>query len=450
MDATHPIWHTPAVRAAVAAGNFGTLIRVTRMAQNLTLTQAGQICGYSASTMSRIETGRQPLTDVTVLRRYAIAFGIPPQFFGLATPNPQPSGETTACAATVCGTCVPENGDAPVRRRQLLTGLVGVTGATLLGIPSTASAARSTDLNQLVATPGTVAQPVGHRALRSSLTSARSLYESCRYAELSSALPEIIAAAQSSRDAADGTLQESLFAVLADAYSLASSLCTRLNDDALAWVTADRARSAAQSSGNPASQAEAARTASISMRRHGHHATATSLLTETAIALDVDSGSSSLLGTYGSLLCTASYTAAQAGDRSRALDLITEADQAARRIGALEPSAGFTVAQVDVYQIGVRTALGDVGSALDFARRIDIRALPTAERQARFCVDTARAWQRFGDDHKCYHALRIAEHLAPEEVHRQSVRTLVSELLVTRRPTPTGLREFAVRIGATV
>jgi hypothetical protein len=93
--------------------------------------------------------------------------------------------------------------------------------------------------------------------------------------------------------------------------------------------------------------------------------------------------------------------------------------------------------------------LGDVGSALDFARRIDIRALPTAERQARFCVDTARAWQRFGDNHKCYHALRIAEHLAPEEVKRPSVRALVSELLAARGPAPTGLRGFANRIGAT-
>jgi hypothetical protein len=423
---------------------------VTRMARNLTLTQAGQLCGYSASTMSRIETGRQPLTDVTALRRYAATFGIPPRLFGLTTPSSDPNGGTPANGGTVRGTCLPENGELPVRRRQLLTGLVGVTGATLLGIPSTASTAPSPDLSQLVATsPRAVARPMSRQALRSSLASARSLFERCRYTDLASALPDLIATAQASRNAATGVHQEWLSSVLADAYSLASCLCTRLNDDGLAWVTADRARSAAHASGNPASQAEAARMASISMRRHGHHTAATSLLTETALSLGDDSDDPTLLGTYGSLLCTASYTAAQAGDRSQSLDLITEASQTARRVQDLAPSAGFTVAQVDIYQIGVRTALGEVGSALDAARRIDVRELPTAERQARFCVDTARAWQRFGDNDKCYQALRIAEHIAPEAVQRPSVRTLVSDLLVARGPAPSGLREFATRIGAT-
>ena len=52
---------------------------------------------------------------------------------------------------------------------------------------------------------------------------------------------------------------DDIAALLADAYSLASDLCTRLHDDALAWVTAERARSAAPASGDVASVAEAAR-----------------------------------------------------------------------------------------------------------------------------------------------------------------------------------------------
>ena len=39
MDATHPIWRTPAVRQAAEAGQFGVLIRMTRTARRLTFVQ---------------------------------------------------------------------------------------------------------------------------------------------------------------------------------------------------------------------------------------------------------------------------------------------------------------------------------------------------------------------------------------------------------------------------
>jgi hypothetical protein len=134
---------------------------------------------------------------------------------------------------------------------------------------------------------------------------------------------------------------------------------------------------------------------SIAMRRHGHHDTATTLLTSTALGLGADSGDPApgLLATYGSLLCTAAYTAAQHGSRNQALELITEAETAAARLGgARAPHTPFSPANVTIYQIGVHTALGDAGTALDHARRIDLRRVPTPERQARFCVDTARSW----------------------------------------------------------
>ncbi|MGH3936142.1 MAG: hypothetical protein ACRDS1_14395 [Pseudonocardiaceae bacterium] len=75
--------------------------------------------------------------------------------------------------------------------------------------------------------------------------------------------------------------------------------------------------------------------ASIALRRHGHHDTATTLLVTTALDLGADFGDPApeMLVTYGSLLCTASYTAAQHGNRSGALELITEAETVAKRLG---------------------------------------------------------------------------------------------------------------------
>lgn len=64
-----------------------------------------------------------------------------------------------------------------MRRRQLLTGLVSVTGAEVLGAPNQGSTALAGSLNGLLATSAdTTAQPVSAQAARSSLAAARSLF----------------------------------------------------------------------------------------------------------------------------------------------------------------------------------------------------------------------------------------------------------------------------------
>ncbi len=424
MDATHPIWRTPTVKEAVAAGQFGALIRMTRTARQLSLVRAGKLVGYSASTLSRIETGQRKLTDVTQLRRFADALGIPPHLFGLTSLAAGAAPLPSAPAPTTVSGTPREGGDDPVRRRELLTGLVSVTGTALLGVtaqPYGAHAAQSARPLHLLLIdgPSRALPPAGLQVLRSRLAAARATFQACRYSELAGMLPDVIATAQTSLDEATGQQHDQVAALLSDAYSLASNLCSKLHDDALAWVTAERARSAAHASGDPASIAEAARMTSIAMRRHGHHDTATTLLTSTALGLGAESGkpAPALLATYGSLLCTAAYTAAQHGNRHHALELITEAETAATRLGGdRAPHTPFSPTNVTIYQIGVHTAFGDAGTALDHARKIDLRSVPTPERQARFCVDTARAWHRFGSPANCFQALRVAGRCAPEEL----------------------------------
>jgi hypothetical protein len=155
---------------------------------------------------------------------------------------------------------------------------------------------------------------------------------------------------------------------------------------------------------------------------------------------------------YGSLLLTASYSAAQGGKRASALDLAGEAEKAAHRMrraaaGGLF-STDFTTDQVALYRIGIHHALGDDTGALHHARNINVNRLPTAERRARFCLDLARTYQSLDDPEKVYQALLAAERYAPEDVRRPSVRTVVGELLYAPGSMP-GLRTFARRIGTT-
>lgn len=445
MEATHPLWTTPAAEHAAAAGDYGVLIRIARTARGLSLVQAGRLLGYSASTLSRIETGQRALADITELRHFADALSVPLSVFGLMPTATGAASPPPVSTRTTVGETPREGGDDPVRRRELLAGLVSVTGTALLG-----TAARAASPMPPTTPAGPDVAPVSIGVLRARVAAARATFHACRYQDLAVGLPDVIATAQATLDHTAGQHHDQTAALLADAYSLASDLCSRLHDDALAWVTAERARACAAVSGDPASIAEAARMTSIALRRHGHHDTATTLLTRTALDLGASAGDPApdVLATYGSLICTAAYTAAQHGSRHQALDLITEAEAAATRLGgARAPHTPFSPANVTIYRIGVHTALGDPGTALTHARTIALRSLPTPERQARFCLDTARAWDRYGNPTNCLTALQAAERCAPEELRRSSVRTLISSMLDAPGPTPAGLPELAARSG---
>lgn len=67
----------------------GTVVRGARTAQGMTLAELGRRTGYSAAQVSRFERGLAPLTDISVLRRFADALGLAPQILGLAeAPGP--------------------------------------------------------------------------------------------------------------------------------------------------------------------------------------------------------------------------------------------------------------------------------------------------------------------------------------------------------------------------
>jgi hypothetical protein len=295
------------------------------------------------------------------------------------------------------------------------------------------------------------AAPVPLGQVRASLAAARGAFEGCRYRELAGRLPGLARAAHASRDAATGRTRERLSVALAGTYALASGLSVKLNEDGMAWVAADRSLAAARKTADAATIAVASRAVAIAMRRLGHYDGATRLLTTTALDLGADRGNQppEVLAAYGSLLCTAAYASAQNAKRGQALDLIGEAEQAAARMGQV-PTSGlvFGAASVAVYRIGVHTALGEPGVALDHARRVDQHLLPTPERHARFCIDTARAWEQHGRRDRAYETLRVAERHAPEEIRRPSVRTLISGMLYAPGTPPAGLRSLAARAGA--
>ncbi|MFC5182760.1 XRE family transcriptional regulator [Actinomadura harenae] len=342
-----------------------------------------------------------------------------------------------------------EAGENVLRRELLMLG-----GVTLAGglVGSSADPVTGPIEAVLVAAPERIATP-GVPVLRRVLDRAWRAYADCRYAEAARGLPRLINAASVGRDDGVGEERARYSALLAQAYILSCELAVKRNENSLAWVSGDRALQTARASGTPSVVAAASLAVGMSMRRVGRCDSATRLLAGTANDLVRHARPTpETLADYGSLLCAASYAAAQGGRDGVALDLLDEAERAAVRIGGTSArTAGhrsFTPTNVDVYRISVCTALGDTAAALDAADRVRPHRLASAERRQRFVIDKARALVRHGRTADAFVLLRTAEATAPEEYRRPSVRALVGNIIQAPGPKPHGLYEMAARIGA--
>jgi transcriptional regulator with XRE-family HTH domain len=431
----------------------------------MTLAELGHRTGYSASQVSRYERGIAPLTDMTVLRRFADALALPPQTFGLlpdedARPKPAPIRAGTVTVNVRGPTVVPEpqweDGDDPVRRRELLTGAAGLAAAGALGLPHAARASRPPDLangieNLLYGHGLADAEPVALARLHTATGQVRALFQAARYDQLSAELPNLIATATATRDHAEADERLAAEALLADAYIVASGFMVKLNDDHLAWATADRAAQAAAASGDVLTLADARRGVATVMRRTGRPDRARALLIHAADQI-VPTGTAApeQVSMYGTLLQVASYTAAVDGDRALAGELITAAQTAATRLGrdANHRHTAFGPTNVALYQVSIAQVLGDNGTAIAHAKSINPAVIPTAERRGRYWIDVARAWHQWGRPEACYRSLLAAERAAPAEVrYRPPVRRMAADLLrADRRETLPGLRAFAARV----
>ncbi|HEY1619576.1 MAG TPA: helix-turn-helix transcriptional regulator [Streptosporangiaceae bacterium] len=458
----------PQAAATARTGNHaGATVRKARLAAGLTLADLGRRCGYSASQISRYERGVQPLTDINLLRRLAKTLAIHPQAFGL---SPHESGSAErhapielkdrpggAADSRVGRAFLSEDGEDPVRRRELLAVAAGLAGAGALSQQAIECArvcdpADPADGIQDLLYSGGTAQPVPLSNLRAATITARTDFQAARYDRLAVILPRLIAVAATTRDCAKGGDHAAASALLADAYIAAANLMIKLNDDPLAWTMGDRALQAAQVGDDPLTVADARRALATVMRHTGRRARAHALLISAARDIEpAGRASADQLSMYGALLETAAYTAAVDGRRAEATSLISEAREAAGRLGtdANHRFIAFGPSNVVLHQISIAQVLGDSGTAIEHAKTLRPAAIPTAERRGRYWVDVARAYHQWGRSEPCFRALLAAEHAAPAEVrYRPPVHRITEDLLrADHRHALAGLPGFARRIG---
>ncbi|MER8101903.1 helix-turn-helix domain-containing protein [Kitasatospora sp. NPDC094016] len=430
---------------------FGKFIALRRAEMEWTQLRLAAELDRSEVWMSLVERDLQQVKDLTLLRRLAAVLGCELSELMVL---PQPAADRSrsrprkSASATLTSTSAAEEDD--VRRRPFLTLAAAALFAPVAG-QQAAHAETGSPLagleDLLLYGPGRIPAPRREptkESVTASLLTSRQEFKAAKYDALAGALPVRIAAAQMA-----GTPEERACNV-AQLYNLAVRLCIKAGDNNLVAITADRALTSARAGGDPLVVAESQRMVSSSWRRQGSLARATDIVVVAAedLLADTTVSESARLAARGDLYATAAYTAAKTGDRAYSHSLIHEAADSA---AAASRASGLMdgVQGVALHELSVHYELGDAGRAIELASTIDPAALPTAERQARFFIDVARAFDQWGKPEQCYRALLAAEEAAPQEIRRGAVRDLATTLLRHDRKLP-GVRDFAVRAGVQI
>jgi tetratricopeptide (TPR) repeat protein len=290
-------------------------------------------------------------------------------------------------------------------------------------------------------------------SLRRAVTAAKRMYQACQYAAVTAELPALLVALQDAAAYAEGDDRLELHALSADAHHVAASVLLKLDDQGLASIAADRSIHAAELSQSPLALGSSARILTHTLMSGGHLERAAQFASSMATQLDRAAGPATpdSLSVYGALLLRGAIAAAHHDNRGDALALVDEADQAADRLGAdgNHHWTAFGPTNVLLHRVNLATTLGDAGTAIDYARRVDLDRVPVVERRAALYVDVARAFNQWGRYEQAYHAIRQAETIAPEEIRsRPAVHRLVADLVIRApRTVRSQLRQYADEIG---
>ncbi|MET9404636.1 helix-turn-helix transcriptional regulator [Streptomyces sp. NPDC002935] len=299
----------------------------------------------------------------------------------------------------------------------------------------TVPALRSALMNYRQLTPllglPTEGEPTRLEELRRNVTEVLDAYQASRYGFATRRLPLLLADALIAAQAYEGRDREQANELLALTYQSAAMVLGKVGEVDLAWIAADRGLAAAQQSGNPAVTGSLFRSVAHCLLTTGRFDSAVQLVGDAADYLrpGLADATPDFLSIYGTLFLAGSMAGARAEDRSTVREFLTEADQAARRLGrdANHMWTAFGPTNVDIHRVATAAELGDMQVAVDLGPRIDTSNLPT-ERRTRHNIEVARALSAHNRTDDAVAMILEAESWAPEQVRSHY---LARELVLT-------------------
>ncbi|MGX1757840.1 helix-turn-helix domain-containing protein [Streptomyces lydicus] len=320
---------------------------------------------------------------------------------------------------------------------------------------STVPALRSALMNYRQLTPlfgvPTEGEPPVLDELSRNVAEVWDAYQDSRYGLATRRLPLLLADALIAGQAYRGQSRERAQALTAMTYQGAAMVLTKLGEADLAWIAADRGLAAAQQSGDAVVTGSLFRSVAHCLLSTGRFTAAVQLVGDASDYLrpGLESASPDFLSIYGTLFLTGSMAAAHSEDRGMVQSFLTEADQAARRLGrdANHMWTAFGPTNVAIHRVAAAGELGDLQVALDLAPQVDTSNLPT-ERRARHSLEVARALSSHNRIDEALAVILEAESWAPEQVRNHYLaRELVLSWVRSHRGRPSQpMAELAKRL----
>jgi hypothetical protein len=288
--------------------------------------------------------------------------------------------------------------------------------------------------------------------LRARARSAYRSYQETRYDATGSILPGLIRGAEMADRA--GSASPAVGQVRVLVYDTAAALLSRVGEPFLAWAAADRARSAAEYSGDGLLAAACAWRLSymVTGRRFPEQALELAMTAAAALERAMRAPSPGQLTVYGALHLAAATAAAACYDRATTASLLITARGIAERTGETNHmGTAFGPVNVAIHTISASLKLGDARTATETGEALHLAALPVGlvGRRTQVNLDLARAYAMSRKDAAAVNLLLAAERLSPQLVrYDQATRDLLTELLRSEhRPSTPELRPLARRAG---
>lgn len=399
---------------------FGKRVADLRKDRGLTQQQlAAMLNGRSSGWMSQVERGIQPVRRMDVLQEIADALGVSTQALDPSAPIPAPPAPPTE-----------------MHSNDLDGARLAISGHPALGA--------------LLGTPPVA--PVDLDSLSDQVDEMWDLTHQARFAEVS----EMVTALVPQLEQAVRTVPEAdkprAYRLLAGAYQALAAAFARQGDSRASWVSADRAVTAAELSGDVLLVFAGVYRMVHAFVRLGNKSEAEHAVRAAVDALSqrTDLGPEGL-SVLGSLRLAKALVHARSGQRTEAREELAKARQVAEQLGEdrNDYHLEFGPTNVAIQSVSTAVDLGDAGEALDIGRTIDASSL-SPERQGRLLMDLGRAHaqrRHLGDAVEC---LLRAEEVSPETVRTHTaVRQAVKELVLLASPNaPRDLMGLAERTSA--
>ncbi|GHE32106.1 helix-turn-helix domain-containing protein [Streptomyces capitiformicae] len=404
---------------------FGARVAELRRQRDLTQNELAAAIGRTASWVSQVERGIQPVNRLDVLRLLADGLGVP--LYVLQPEAPEAVGPSAGA----------EDDTAP---NDLDQARLVISGHPALDVILEPREDFRTDA---------VAE------LREEVERVWALTHGDQFADLSRTLGVLLPRLERAARTAPDAFQPEMYRLLARTYQALAAAFVRQDEADAAWLAADRAIRSAELAGDRLGVFVGVFRlihAFVRLQRldQAEHAAAAALNTLARHA-EAESTAPEELSVVGSLHLALALVHARAGERAVAREQLDKARAVAARIGAERNDFNleFGPTNVEVQAVATAVDLGDAGEALDIAEGLDATGL-SAERQARLLMDLGRAHvqrRQFGD--ALEHLLR-AETIAPDLVRSHiAARGAIRELmLMAGRSASPELRGLAERSDA--